>query len=106
MSSATLILWVITLVLLAFSWRKGSDTINQGFNLAWKTTKQNALLIILAFVIVGFVNILSPEELVQAWIGPGSGWRGIVSAEFLGMFLPGGPYVVFPIIAILTQAGA
>ncbi|TFG50178.1 MAG: hypothetical protein E4H33_00705 [Anaerolineales bacterium] len=106
MNSATLILWAIAFVLLVVSWRKGTDTIKKGFNLAWITTKQNALLIFLAFIIVGFVNILSPEELVQTWIGPGSGWRGIASAEFLGMLLPGGPYVVFPIIAILVQAGA
>ena len=106
MNSATLILWAIAFVLLVVSWRKGTDTIKKGFDLAWITTKQNALLIFLAFIIVGFVNILSPEELVQTWIGPGSGWRGITSAEFLGMLLPGGPYVVFPIIAILVQAGA
>jgi uncharacterized membrane protein YraQ (UPF0718 family) len=74
--------------------------------LAWQTTKQNALLILLAFIIVGFVKILSPEKLVTAWIGPGSGWTGIVLAEFLGTLLPGGPYVVFPLIAILNQAGA
>lgn len=106
MNSATLILWAIAFVLLVVSWRKGTDTIKKGFNLAWITTKQNALLIFLAFIITGFVNILSPEELIQTWIGPGSGWRGIASAEFLGMLLPGGPYVVFPIIAILIQAGA
>ncbi|MCK5793692.1 MAG: hypothetical protein KAH12_03240, partial [Anaerolineales bacterium] len=29
-----------------------------------------------------------------------------ISAEFIGTLLPGGPYVVFPIIAILVQAGA
>lgn len=106
MNSATLILWAIAFVLLVVSWRKGTDTIKKGFNLAWITTKQNALLIFLAFIITGFVNILSPEEMIQTWIGPGSGWRGIASAEFLGMLLPGGPYVVFPIIAILIQAGA
>jgi uncharacterized membrane protein YraQ (UPF0718 family) len=50
--------------------------------------------------------VLSPEELVSAWIGPDSGYKGILSAEFLGMLLPGGPYVVFPLIAILAQAGA
>ena len=106
MSSATLILWSIAAVLLFFSWRAGSDTLRRGLDLAWKTTRNNAILILLAFMIVGFVNVLSPEELVTAWIGPGSGWRGIAASEFLGMLLPGGPYVVFPLIDILYQAGA
>jgi len=105
-SSATLILWCIAIILLIFSWRSGTETLKRGLELAWKTTRANALLILLAFIIVGFVNVLSPEELVTAWIGPNSGWRGIAASEFLGMFLPGGPYVVFPIIDILYQAGA
>jgi uncharacterized membrane protein YraQ (UPF0718 family) len=106
MSSATLILWVITTVFFLLSIRESTDTARKGAELAWQTSKQNALLIILAFIIVGFVNILSPEEFVKTWIGPESGWTGILLAEFMGMLLPGGPYVVFPLIAILFEAGA
>lgn len=106
MNSATLILWVIALVLLGLSLRAGEGTLKRGLDHTWKITKQNALLLFLAFIIVGFVNVLSPEELVTAWIGPESGWRGIALAEVLGTLLPGGPYVVFPIIDILYQAGA
>lgn len=106
MNSATLILWSIAGVLFIFCWRASRNTLKQGLDLTWKTTRSNALLIILAFIIVGFVSVLSPEKLVTAWIGPDSGWRGIATSEFLGMLLPGGPYVVFPIIDILSQAGA
>ena len=106
MSSATIILWAIALVLLGFSLRDGPDTARRGVEQAWLTTKQNLLLIVLAFIIVGFVNVLSPQELVKAWIGPGSGWSGLVISEFVGMLLPGGPYVVFPLISLLVEAGA
>ncbi|RLD00751.1 MAG: hypothetical protein DRI65_16165 [Chloroflexota bacterium] len=105
-NASTIVLWIITLTLFLFSWKQGTDTVKKGAQLAWSTTKKNGLLIILAFIIAGFVTVLSPEDLVTAWIGPNSGWRGIISAEFLGALLPGGPYVVFPIIAILVQAGA
>lgn len=71
MNSATIILWCITVILFLFSWKEGSKTTRIGMELAWETTKQNALLILLAFIIVGFVKILSPEKLVTAWIGPG-----------------------------------
>ncbi len=106
MNSATLILWSIAGVLLIFSLRAGSGTLKKGLELSWKTIRANGLLIFLAFLIVGFVNVLSPQELIVSWIGPNSGWKGIVTSEFLGMLLPGGPYVVFPIIDILSQAGA
>jgi uncharacterized membrane protein YraQ (UPF0718 family) len=106
MNSATIILWCIAGVLLLFSWKDGTETVKRGGILAWETTKQNALLILLAFIIVGFVSILSPEDLVRTWIGPNTGLLGILLAELIGMFLPGGPYVVFPLIAILFEAGA
>lgn len=106
MNSATIILWCIAGFLFLYSWKEGTSTVKRGGLLAWETTKQNALLIFLAFIIVGFVNILSPDELVKAWIGPNSGWRGIMLAEFIGMMLPGGPYVVFPLMAILFEVGA
>ena len=106
MITSTIALWIITLTLILVSWNKGPDTINKGTQLVWSTTKKNGLLIVLAFIIAGFVTVLSPEDLVTAWIGPNSGWQGLISAEFLGSLLPGGPYVVFPIIAVLMQAGA
>jgi len=106
MNSATIILWFIAIIFFFLSWRDGAKTVKKGFELAWGTTKQNALLILLAFIIVGFVSILSPEELITTWIGPRSGLKGIALAEFLGMLIPGGPYVVFPLISILFEAGA
>jgi uncharacterized membrane protein YraQ (UPF0718 family) len=106
MSPATIILWCIALLFFFLSWRDSPDTLKRGGSLAIDTTKKNALLILMAFIIVGFVTVLSPDKLVQTWIGPSSGWRGILLAEMVGMLLPGGPYVVFPLIAILAQAGA
>ena len=106
MSPATITLWCIAFIFFLLSWRDSPDTVKRGGTLAFDTTKKNALLILMAFIIVGFVTALSPDKLVQAWIGPTSGWQGILLAEIVGMLLPGGPYVVFPLIAILAQAGA
>ena len=106
MNSATIVLWIIAIIMLAYSLRQGRDTLQKGLEMAWGITRRNALLILLAFIIVGYVNILSPKELITSWIGPESGWSGVMLSEFLGMLLPGGPYVVFPLIDILYQAGA
>ena len=106
MMVATIVLWVIALVLIAFAWRRGDGSLKQGFDLGWQTLKRNATLMILAFILVGYVNVLSPTQLIQDWIGPESGILGLVLAELIGMLLPGGPYVVFPLIAVLYSAGA
>jgi uncharacterized membrane protein YraQ (UPF0718 family) len=63
-------------------------------------------MMISAFLIGGYVSILLPRNLIQELIGPASGWRGIILAEVVGLMLPGGPYIVFPLIAILAEAGA
>lgn len=106
MNAATIILWIIALVLLGYSLKRGKETLLQGLQLTWDTTYRNAAVLILAFLIVGYVAVLSPTELVGRWIGPASGMQGILISEIVGMLLPGGPYVVFPLIAVLYESGA
>ncbi len=106
MITATVTLAVIAVGLLLYAWRRGDGSVCRGVDQGWHTFRRTALLLLVAFVIVGYVDVLSPRQLIQAWIGPGSGWRGLLLAELLGMLLPGGPYVVFPLIAVLYEAGA
>jgi uncharacterized membrane protein YraQ (UPF0718 family) len=106
MNQATLILIVLALGLLIYAWSRGDGSHRKGIVLGWSTLRRTLSLLVVAFVIVGYVNVLGPQDLVQNWIGPGSGWRGLLIGTGAGMLLPGGPYVVFPLIATLYQAGA
>ena len=106
MTTATIILWIIALILIFIARRKNDGSLKSGLQLGWATAKRNAALMIIAFIIVGYVNVLSPTQLIQEWIGPNSGFQGIILGEVIGMLLPGGPYVIFPLIAIFYQAGA
>jgi len=106
MNTATYFLILLAAGLLAYAWRRGDGSHRRGVMQGWRTLRRTLPLLVVAFAIVGYVNILSPQNLVQAWIGPGSGWQGLLLAEGVGMLLPGGPYVVFPLIAVLYQAGA
>ncbi len=106
MDLATLVLGVLAAILFAMAlWRRDGSH-RRGLVMAWQAGRRTAVLLVLAFVIVGYVNVLAPQELVEAWIGPQSGLRGLLLAEVIGMILPGGPYAVFPIIATLYAAGA
>lgn len=106
MTVATATLVVLAAAMWVYAWRRGDGSHRRGVVQGWRTLRRTAALLVLAFIIVGYVNVLSPQDLVQAWIGPESGWSGLLLAEVIGIILPGGPYVVFPLIAVLYEAGA
>lgn len=106
MNAATAILVILATGLLVYAWQRGDGSHRRGVRQGWQTLRRTLPLLLVAFAIVGYVDVLSPQDLVQAWLGPDSGWRGLLLAEGVGMVLPGGPYVVFPLIAVLYQAGA
>jgi uncharacterized membrane protein YraQ (UPF0718 family) len=103
---ATGVLVVLAAALLVYAWRRGDGSHVRGVSQAWLTLRQTLPLLLAAFAIVGYVTVLFPREAIEAWIGPTSGWQGLLIAEGVGMLLPGGPYIVFPLIAALYRAGA
>lgn len=103
---ATGTLGMLALAMAAYAWRRNDGSLRRGVDSGWLTLKRNLPLLLLAFAIVGYVDVLSPTELIKTLIGPHSGWSGLVIADVVGILLPGGPYVVFPLIAVLYKAGA
>lgn len=106
MNTATIILSLLAAGLFLYAWQRQDGSHLQGVRQGVMTLRRTAILLLIAFLITGYVSVLSPQELVSAWIGPNSGWTGIFLGEFVGMFLLGGPYVVFPLVAVLYANGA
>jgi uncharacterized membrane protein YraQ (UPF0718 family) len=106
MNQATAILVLLAALMVAVAARKRDGSLARGLELSWTTVRRTIPLMIVAFAIVGFVEQLAPQEIVRAWIGPDSGLQGVLIGELAGALLPGGPYVVFPLIAAVYQAGA
>ncbi len=106
MNVSTITLSLIAVVMAFLTYRRGKPTLAGGLEISWATFKRTVVLLLLAFSIVGFINVLSPQDLVREWIGPGSGVVGVLIGAVMGMLLPGGPYVVFPLIASIYEAGA
>ncbi|MBN1953640.1 MAG: permease [Anaerolineae bacterium] len=106
MTISTVLLGIIALGLVIYAALRRDGSLRRGVVQGWRVFCRTALLLLVAFLVVGYVEALSPQELVQAWIGPDSGWRGLLMAELIGMLLPGGPYSVFPLVAVLLEAGA
>jgi len=106
MTTAVIVLWIIALGLSFFAWKRQDGSLRTGINKGWKTFKNNLLILLIAFLIVGFVEVLSPQNLIEKYLGPDSGWNGLLLAEVIGMLLPGGPYAVFPIVGVIYAGGA
>lgn len=106
MKTAVIVLWLIAFGLSFAAWKKGDGSLKKGINKGWKTFKNNLLILIIAFLIVGFVEVLAPQNLIEQFLGPDSGWSGLILAEAIGMLMPGGPYAVFPIVGVIFAGGA
>lgn len=62
--------------------------------------------IAVAVLTAGFVGRLIPSDIVVQHIGPDSGLSGTLIAMLVGGFIPAGPIISFPLVVVLSQAGA
>ena len=53
----------------------------------------------------GYIAAVIPQEIITGWLGPDSGWLGVLAAVVAGAVTPGGPVVGFSIGAVALKAG-
>jgi len=102
----TLVMAVIAIVLYIFAVNKGGDEHISGLETAGEIMLNIAPLLVFAFIVAGFMQVLIPTKTIAKWLGREAGLRGIVIGAVLGGFMPGGPFVSLPIAAALLRAGA
>jgi uncharacterized membrane protein YraQ (UPF0718 family) len=102
-----LILFLVVVILAVVTWVQG------GISLALEGMKSGGMylinvlpLLIAAFLTAGMIQALVDKNLVEQWLGSESGWRGLFFACLGGALIPGGPYVYYPIAAVLLHSGA
>ncbi len=101
------VLVLVVLFLVAIAWRQGGwQLVLEGFRLGGMTLWSVIPLLIAAFLIAGLVQVLVSEQVIRRWLGRSAGWRGILLACLGGALIPGGPYVYYPIAAVLLHNGA
>lgn len=62
--------------------------------------------IMLGMLLVGFLTVLIPKETIARALGAGSGIRGLMIAGGAGALLPGGPWVIMPLMLTVARSGA
>jgi len=53
----------------------------------------------------GYIAAVIPSEVITGWLGPDSGWLGVLTAVIAGAVTPGGPVVGFSLGAVALKAG-
>ena len=53
----------------------------------------------------GYIAAIIPPQVITGWLGPDSGWSGVLAAVIAGAATPGGPVVGFSIGAVALKSG-
>src|SRR6202030_2847312 len=53
----------------------------------------------------GYIAAVIPQEIITSWLGPDSGWLGVLTAVIAGAATPGGPVIGFSIGAVALKSG-
>ncbi|WP_284177766.1 permease [Rhabdaerophilum sp. SD176] len=60
----------------------------------------------LGCLIGAFVRLLISREMIERYVGRGSGLPGLAIAGLIGMLFPAGPFTIFPLAVVLMASGA
>jgi uncharacterized membrane protein YraQ (UPF0718 family) len=95
LTNAFIALSLMSAALLFVAYRQGKHI--DGLKAAKKMFLNVLPLLLCAFIIVGFIDLLLPKEALQAWMGEGAGWKGLIIGPVVGALIQGGPYAFFPL---------
>jgi len=105
MDTSTVVMMVAAGVALAVVYFKSPEAANRGLNATGSLMLEITPRMIAAFTLAGLFQALVPQEVIVAWMGHGSGFKGILIGMSLGGITPGGPMTHFPVIASLFKMG-
>jgi len=104
--AVNILLWLVVAVLGAIAGYRGRVLLNDGVRDGVVEFIHLLPRIGAGVVGSGFIAEALPKALVASWIGPSSGFMGVVVATLGGALTPGGPVVGFSIGAAALKSGA
>lgn len=105
MDISVYVLLALTLGLFAFAFVRGPELPGTALKATSRLVGSVWMELALGFLLAGLVDVLVPAEVLVRWLGAERGVQGILVGWVSGLLLPGGPYVLFPIMANLFAKG-
>lgn len=106
MTGGQALLAVIAAAAFGFCLRRGTGTAHRAAVDTWQGLLKILPIFAVALPMAAILAELIPADAAVAWIGPESGFAGILVASAAGGFMPGGPFVTFPLVLAFAKAGA
>ncbi|WKA27941.1 hypothetical protein QUH67_31000 [Bradyrhizobium roseum] len=109
MSASALIidvtLWGSVLILGFMAWQRGRVVLVSSVREGSMDFINIVPRIALGVIGSGYIAAVIPPEVITGWLGPDSGWLGVLAAVIAGAATPGGPVVGFSIGAVALKVG-
>ena len=101
-----IILWGSVAALAVIAWRRGRLVLTMSVREGTMDFINIVPRIALGVIGSGYIAAIIPQEIITGWLGPDSGWLGVLTAVIAGAATPGGPVVGFSIGAAALKSGA
>jgi uncharacterized membrane protein YraQ (UPF0718 family) len=106
MDASFLILLGLTVAALGVALVRDPALAVRGFQSSGRLFSSVWMELALGFVLAGLLDVLIPSPVLSRWMGEENLGRGILVGWGAGLVMPGGPYLVFPVVANLFRSGA
>lgn len=108
MSAALLIdiiLWGTVIGVGLLAWRRGPKVMTASLREGAMDFVNIVPRIAIGVLGSGYIAAVLPQEVITSWLGPNSGWLGVLTAVVAGAATPGGPVIGFSIGTVALKAG-
>ena len=106
MDASFYILLGITLAVLAVAYFRDPALVSRGLQSSGRLFGGVWMELALGFVLAGLLDVLIPAPVLSRLLGDEHLGQGILIGWGAGLVMPGGPYLVFPVVANLLKSGA
>jgi hypothetical protein len=100
-----IILWGTVAALGFMAWQRGRTVLVSSARQGTMDFINIVPRIALGVIGSGYIAAIIPSEVITGWLGPNSGWSGVLAAVIAGAATPGGPVVGFSIGAVALKGG-
>ena len=100
-----IILWCSVAMLAVIAWQRGRPVMTASVREGTMDFINIVPRIALGVIGSGYIAAVIPAEIITGWLGPNSGWLGVLTAVIAGAATPGGPVVGFSIGAVALKNG-
>jgi hypothetical protein len=98
-------LWGSVVAVGLMAWQRGGAVLKSSLREGTMDFINIVPRIALGVIGSGYIAAVIPAEVITGWLGPDSGWLGVLAAVIAGAATPGGPVVGFSIGAVALKVG-